>query len=84
MHVRNAKKKGNYENCNFCIGARYAPFPVILRDGETKCHHFSQWCHSDFWAPMQTEEGSFHQQTGLKLKDETSKGLHLEHSFVWC
>jgi hypothetical protein len=30
------------------------------------------------------EEDSFHQQTGLKFKEETSKVLHLEHSFVWC
>jgi hypothetical protein len=27
---------------------------------------------------------TFHQQIGLKLKEETSKVLHLEHSFVWC
>jgi hypothetical protein len=33
---------------------------------------------------IQQEEESFHQQTGLKLKEETSKVLHLEHSFVWC
>jgi hypothetical protein len=26
-------------------------------------------------------EGSFHQQTGFKLKKATSKVLHLEHSF---
>ena len=24
-----------------------------------------------------------HQQTGLKLKEETSEMLYLEHSFVW-
>jgi hypothetical protein len=30
------------------------------------------------------EEDSFHQQTGLKFKEETSKVLYLEHSFVWC
>jgi hypothetical protein len=29
------------------------------------------------------KKGSFHQQTGLKFKEETSKVLHLEHSFVW-
>jgi hypothetical protein len=29
-------------------------------------------------------EDSFHQQTGLEFKEETSKVLHLEHSFVWC
>jgi hypothetical protein len=27
---------------------------------------------------------SFHQQTGPKFKEETSKVLHLERSFVWC
>ena len=26
----------------------------------------------------------FYQQTGLKFEEETSKMLHLEHSFVWC
>jgi hypothetical protein len=33
---------------------------------------------------IQQEEKSFHQQTGLKFTEETSKVLHLEHSFVWC
>jgi hypothetical protein len=27
---------------------------------------------------------TFHQQTGLKFKEETNKVLHLEYSFVWC
>jgi hypothetical protein len=26
---------------------------------------------------------TFHKQSGLKFKEETSKVLHLEHSFVW-
>jgi len=26
----------------------------------------------------------FHQQIGLKFKEETSEVLHLEHSFEWC
>ena len=30
------------------------------------------------------KKNTFHQQTGLKVKEETSKVLHLEHSFVWC
>jgi hypothetical protein len=30
------------------------------------------------------KESSFHQQIGLKFKEETSKVLHLEQSFVWC
>jgi hypothetical protein len=33
---------------------------------------------------IQQEEKSFHQQTGIKFKEETSKVLHLERSFVWC
>ena len=33
---------------------------------------------------IEQEEGFFHQQIGLKLKEGTSKVLHLEHSFVWC
>ena len=32
----------------------------------------------------QQEENSFHQQTGLIFKEETSKVVHLEYSFVWC
>jgi len=27
---------------------------------------------------------TFHQQTGLEFKEETSKLLHLEHSFARC
>ena len=27
---------------------------------------------------------TFHQQTGLKCKEETSEVVHLEQSFVWC
>jgi hypothetical protein len=27
---------------------------------------------------------NFHQQTGIKFKEETSKVLRLEHTFVWC
>jgi hypothetical protein len=31
---------------------------------------------------IQQEEESFHQQIGLKLKQETTEPLHLEYSFV--
>jgi hypothetical protein len=31
-----------------------------------------------------TFETKFHQQIGLKFKEETSKVLHLEHRFVLC
>ena len=30
----------------------------------------------------QQGEGPFHQQTGLKFKEETRKVIHLEHSFI--
>jgi len=33
---------------------------------------------------IQQEENSLHQQNGLKLKEQTSTVLNLEHSFVWC
>ena len=41
-----------------------------------------QDCHSK--SNIQQEEGSFHQQIRLKFKEETSKVLQLEYSFVWC
>jgi hypothetical protein len=31
-----------------------------------------------------TRRKIFSPTTGLKFKEETSKVLHLEHSFVWC
>jgi hypothetical protein len=31
---------------------------------------------------MQHDDGSFHHQTGLKLKEETAKVLHLDRSFL--
>ena len=37
------------------------------------------WQKSSF----QQDEGSFHKQIGLKYKEETSKMLLSEHSFVW-
>jgi hypothetical protein len=37
-------------------------------------------CHDK--SCIQQEEDSFHQQIGLKFKKETSKMLHLEHSFL--
>jgi hypothetical protein len=39
---------------------------------------------ASFYEIPQFLEESFHQQTGLKFKEETSKVLHLEHSFAWC
>jgi len=31
-----------------------------------------------------SKKKTFHQQIGLKLKEETSIMLHLENNFVWC
>jgi replicative superfamily II helicase len=47
---------------------------MITNDAIQDCHGTSTIQQDD----------SFHQQTGLKFKEETSKVLHLEHSFVWC
>ena len=33
---------------------------------------------------IQQEEESFHQQIGLKYKEEAFEVLHLKYSFVWC
>ena len=33
---------------------------------------------------IQQAEESFHQQIGFKVKEEASKVLHLEYSFVHC
>jgi hypothetical protein len=35
------------------------------------------------WQKQHCTDGSFDQQFGLKCKEETSKVLHLDHSFVW-
>jgi hypothetical protein len=41
--------------------------------------HILTHCHVK--STIQQEENSFHQQIKLKFKEETSKLLHLEHSF---
>jgi hypothetical protein len=45
---------------------------------EINIHNF----HSQ--SSIQKEEDSFHQQTGLKFKEETTELLHLELIIVWC
>jgi len=37
-----------------------------------------------FKSSIQQQEDSFYQQIELKFKEETSKVLHFEYSFVWC
>jgi hypothetical protein len=32
---------------------------------------------------IQQEEDSFHQQTEMEFKEDTSEVLHFEHSIVW-
>ena len=39
-------------------------------------------CHGK--SSHQQEVGSLHQKIGITCKEETSKVLHLEYSFVWC
>jgi hypothetical protein len=39
-------------------------------------------CHGE--NNIQQGEGTFHQQTGLKVKEETGEVLHLEQNFVLC
>jgi hypothetical protein len=34
-------------------------------------------------APFSMEK-TYHQQTGLILREEIGRVLHLEHSFTWC
>ena len=41
------------------------------------------WTNHKPWQKQIQQEGSFHQLIGLTFKEETSKVLHLEHSFVW-
>jgi hypothetical protein len=35
-------------------------------------------------AAISKNKDSFHQQIGLKFKEETSKVLCMEHCFIWC
>jgi hypothetical protein len=49
------------------------PFPVTLRDCETKCRHFSQCRPSDIWAPVQSVEGTFTSKLFLNLRTKLVK-----------
>ena len=40
--------------------------------------------HKPWQKQIQQEKDSFHQLIGLTFKEDTSKVLHFEHSFVWC
>jgi len=55
---------------------------MIANDARCTCENKSRI--STEKSSIQQEEDSFHQQTGLEDKQETSEVLHLEHSFVWC
>ena len=41
-------------------------------------------CHGKSSIQQEEEEGSFHQQIGLKFKEGTGKAIHSEHSFARC
>jgi len=45
------------------------------------CVIFNMGCHGN--SSIQQEEGAFRKQIRLKCREETSKMLHLEHSFIW-
>jgi hypothetical protein len=45
----------------------------------------ASWAHKiKSRVAIQQEKDSLEQQTLLNFKDETSKILHLQHSFIWC
>ena len=52
---------------------------LMMQDVHVKLNPGLPWQSS-----IQREEDYFHQQNELKFKKETSKVLHMEHSFVWC
>jgi len=35
-------------------------------------------------AALNKKMAPFHQQNGIKFREETGKLVHLEYSFVWC
>jgi len=53
--------------------------------------NLEEWCEMYIWnfqdchskSSIQQED-SFHEQIGLKIKEDTSTVLHSAHSFVWC
>jgi hypothetical protein len=51
----------------------------MMQDVRMKSNPGLSWQRS-----IQQEKGFFHQQSGHKFEEETSKVLHLEHSFVLC
>jgi len=57
-------------------------FPHINEDARSKSRQ------SVFSVQLENVEyfkkKTFHWQSGHKFKEETSKMLHLEYSFVWC
>jgi hypothetical protein len=41
-------------------------------------------CTCEIKSRIAMAKAAYNKKTGLKFKEETSKVLHLEHSFVWC
>jgi hypothetical protein len=69
------KQLGNVEYLNY-LGS------MITNDA--KCTHEIKSRIAMAKASFNKKNVFFYQQTGLKFKGETSKVLHLEHSFLWC
>jgi hypothetical protein len=83
----NVDKKFGYENLK-------AAFPCADYDRSRTTTEFLHQMMQDVHVKLspglpwqkgiQQEEDSFHQQIGLKFKEETSEMLHLEHRHLWC
>ena len=63
------------EYCNYCSG-------IITNDA--RCTYEIKPMISMAKATFNTKKTLCHQQIGIKCKEETSKVLHMEYSFVWC
>jgi hypothetical protein len=54
---------------------------ILTNDGRCTCEIQSRIAMAK---AAFSRRNSLYQQIGLKLGEETSKILHLEHDFVWC
>jgi len=62
--------------------ASESPLSGMNVESTLYCVIFNMDCHGN--SSIQQDEGSFHQQIRLKFREETSRVLHLERSYVWC
>jgi hypothetical protein len=55
----------------------------MLRPNDARCTRESEYMTAMITAALNKKK-IFHQEIGLKFKEEASEVLHLEHSLVWC